>query len=57
MEDKIQCPLIDGLIEVGNCVVYADVASGMLKGICIPNEFKEKKNWRAICKNCKYHTL
>lgn len=57
MEDRIKCPLIDNMIEVGDCVVYSDVASGMLKENCIPEKFKEKNNWRDICKNCKYHEM
>lgn len=57
MEDKIICPLIDDMIEVGDCVVCSDVSSGMLKEECITDKFKEKKNWKDICKNCKYHEM
>lgn len=55
MEDEIKCPMIDAMIEIGDCVIYSDVASGMLKESCIPEKFKENENWRDICKGCKYH--
>lgn len=55
--DTIKCPLVDDAIDIGDCVVYSDVVSGMLKEKCIPERFKEKKNWKDICKNCKYHEM
>jgi hypothetical protein len=55
--DEIMCPLIDDTIEIGDCVVCSDVSSGMLKENCIPDKFKDKKNWKDICKNCKYHEM
>ena len=57
MEDRVRCPLIDDMIEAGDCVVYSDVANEMLKDSCIPEAFKVKEDWREICKNCKYFGL
>lgn len=57
MEDKISCPLINGELDVGDCVVYSDVASGMLKENCIPDVLRAKENWREICQKCKYHSM
>ena len=57
MKDKIGCPLTDGMIELMDCVVCSDTASGMLKEYCIPDKFKQKRNWRDICKNCIYHEM
>lgn len=57
MEDSIRCPLIEDMIEIGDCVVYSDIASGMLKETCIPEKFRKKKNWRDICEKCKYHDM
>lgn len=57
MEDRIRCPLVDDMIEVGDCVVCSDVSNGMLKENCIPEKFRQKKNWKNICKNCKYYDL
>lgn len=53
--DTIECPLIDDLIYIGDCVVYSDIASGMIKERCLPDKFKAKENWRDICKNCQYY--
>ncbi|WP_288683014.1 hypothetical protein [uncultured Eubacterium sp.] len=57
MKDRIKCPVVDGMIEVGDCVIYSDVSSGMLKENCVPEYFKENKDWRDICKKCKYHKM
>jgi hypothetical protein len=53
--DTIMCPLIDSEIEIGDCVVYTDVADKMLKESCIPEKFRENKNWREVCRKCEYH--
>lgn len=55
--DAIKCPLIDEFIEIGDCVVYSDIARGMIKERCLPDKFKVKENWRNICKSCKYHEM
>lgn len=57
MENEIKRPLIDDMIDVGDYVVYSDVSSGMLKEYCIPDEFRKKKKWKDICKNCQYHEM
>lgn len=56
-ENLIECPLVDNHIEIGDCVVFSDVAAGMLKEDCIPKEYRKKDNWREICKNCKYYDM
>jgi hypothetical protein len=56
-DDTIICPMINDLIEIADCVVYSDIASGMIKDSCIPNKFKENNNWRDICYMCKYHNM
>lgn len=56
-DDMIRCPLIDDMLEIGDCVVYSDVASGMLNENCIPDEFRQKEKWRDICNACKYHEM
>jgi hypothetical protein len=55
--DTIECPIIGEKIETGDCVFYSDVASGMIKEGCIPDRFREKTDWREICKKCKYHEM
>ena len=56
-EDMIKCSLVDDLLEIGDCVVYSDVAAGLLKENCIPKEYSNKYNWREICRKCKYHNM
>ena len=53
----VMCPLIDRVIEAGDCVVCSDVAAGMLKENCIEKKFRKKDNWRDICKKCEYHAM
>ena len=57
MEDSIMCPIIKAEIEIGDCVVYSDIASGMIKESCILENFRAVTGWREICENCKYHNL
>ncbi len=57
MEDQIKCPLIDDMIDIGDCVVCSDVARGMIKEDLIPDRFKKKNNWGDICSACKYHNM
>ena len=55
--DTIECPLIDEPIEIGACVIYSDIAGGMIKERCLPDKFKVKSDWRDICNNYKYHGM
>lgn len=48
-DDEIVCPLIEDYITAVDCMENRD-----LKDECIPDKFKEKINWKNICKNCKY---
>jgi hypothetical protein len=56
-DDMVLCKLIDDKIEIGDCVICSDVASGMLKANCIEEKYRKKDNWRTICKECKYHNM
>ena len=55
--DEIKCPLIDDMIEIGDCVVCSDVSERMFKEECISERFRKKENWREICGSCKYHDM
>lgn len=50
MENKIICPLVEREIDPIDCMENRDV-----KEQSIPNEYKQKENWKEICKNCKWH--
>lgn len=49
MDSNIFCPLIDAEINICDCSENRDVREE-----AIPQRFKEKENWKEICKNCKY---
>ena len=50
MEDDIFCPLVDRLIDKVDCMENRDI-----KEEYIPAEYKQKKDWREMCKKCKYY--
>lgn len=52
---KVICPLVDKEIDSSECIENSDVAAGLIKGYTLPEEYKQKEDWREICKNCKYH--
>lgn len=52
--DKVLCPLVDEIIDAGDCVVTQDITTGLLKPTALLPEFDAKENWREICKQCKY---
>lgn len=49
MEDRIICPLVDELIDPVDCMENRDTCEQS-----IPDKYKTKKDWKEICKNCKY---
>ena len=53
--DEVFCPLIDSIIDSGECVENSDVASSLIKEQSLPEIYKQKENWREICIKCKYH--
>lgn len=55
MEDKVKCPLVDGMIEDIECIENVDCVDGIIKEDGMPEKYKVKSNWKEICKNCKYH--
>lgn len=49
----VKCPLVDFMIEENNCLENAMIVSGFINENMMSASFKEKQNWREICKNCK----
>lgn len=47
---EITCPLVDKKITIDDCSENRDIAEEY-----IPDEYKQKPNWKEICENCKYH--
>ena len=57
MEDDryVFCPLVEGKIEDIDCIENRDVVDGMIVEESLPAKYKQKENWRDICKACKWH--
>lgn len=56
MEDRyVFCPLVDEKIEDIDCIENSDVVEEMILEETMPDKYKKKKNWKKICKNCKWH--
>lgn len=54
-ENGVKCPLVDFMIEESNCLENAMIVAGFMDENSILERFKEKENWREICKNCPNH--
>lgn len=52
---EVICPLVDKIIEPMDCVDVVDGINNTKYLDCIPKEFKQKRNFIEICKNCKWH--
>ena len=55
MEDNVYCPMIEKSITVSECIENTDVVDGLIIEASLPIEYKKHRNWKEICKNCKYH--
>lgn len=51
----IMCPLVDEQIEDIDCIENRDIVDDMLVETGMPVKFKQKKNWKEICRKCKWH--
>lgn len=49
------CPILKEEIEDIECIETVDAIEGILKEEVIPDKFKEKENWKDICRKCKWH--
>lgn len=56
-QDGIKCPLVDLMIEESNCLENAMIVSGFMDENTMISRFKEKENWKEICKNCKNYSF
>ena len=55
MKDNIYCPMADKFIGVGECVENVDIVDSLIVENSSPAEYKQKSEWKEICKKCKYH--
>lgn len=49
------CPLVDRIIDNGDCLISQLVSEEELKPSVLDESFRQKKNWREICLSCKHH--
>lgn len=56
-DNGLKCPLVDFMIEKNNCLENAMIVSGFMDENIMIEKFKQKENWREICKNCKNYTF
>jgi hypothetical protein len=47
--EKVKCPLIDDWIEDIDCMENQGIREKS-----IPTRFKQKPNWKSICKKCPF---
>lgn len=52
---EVFCPLVDAIIEDIDCIENRDIIDGFFKMSCLPDQYKVKKDFKEICKNCKWH--
>ena len=55
MEYNVYCPMIDGEIDIADCIENVDVVDGLIIENSLPQKYKQKHDWKEICKKCKYH--
>ena len=53
--NEVLCPLVDEIIDCGDCIENQDVARGGINEASMPAKFKQKLDWKDICLHCKYH--
>ena len=52
-----KCPLIDEMIDSGDCLEITDIVDEMFGNESyIPDRFKVKPDYKEICKKCKNHS-
>lgn len=56
-QNGLQCPLVDFMIEKSNCLENAMIVSGFMDENAMISRFKEKENWKEICRNCKNYSF
>ena len=54
--DEVLCPLIDERIENIDCIENRDCIDGMIVLSSLPDIYKQKPNYKSICKNCRWHS-
>ena len=51
----VYCPVKDGQIDGGDCLIICDVADKLINPSILPEGIKWNEEQGEMCKNCKYH--
>ncbi len=51
---KVFCPLIDNEIENIDCIENRDCINGIIKLSSMPDKYKGKRDYKTVCRECKY---
>lgn len=49
-DDEVFCALVDANVTIDDCTENREIREEY-----IPARYKEKKDWKEICKKCKYY--
>ena len=52
---KVYCPVKEGQIDGGDCLIVCDVADRCIKPTVLPTDIKWNEEQREKCINCQYH--
>ena len=50
----VMCPLAAEMLSVDDGIPFQDISNGSIKDRNMPDKYKQKNNWRAICRGCKW---
>ena len=53
--ETVYCPVIDGQIDGGDCLLMCDVADQLVKSTVLPDDIVWDDQQRAKCIVCQYH--
>ena len=56
-EGLTYCPLVDSLVDNLDCFKIMKVADELFIEDKVPAEFKARKEWKKICRECRYHKI
>ena len=53
--DFVYCPLVNEKIQNIECITNTSCVDDMLNISNMPEKFRQKEDYKAVCQNCKWH--
>lgn len=53
--DFVHCPVLGREIEGIDCIENRDIVDGNLDERFLPEGFKNRRDWKSTCRECKWH--